>query len=73
MKQPFIKTSQHSHDATAISRANLYNQFIKDALAADKAIDTGADVFGSDDVHRWLERLARNGRAERPAPVKTIR
>jgi hypothetical protein len=73
MKQPFIKTSQHNHDATAISRAKLYNQFIKDALATDKAIDAGADVYRSDDVHRWLEDLARNGWAERPAPAKIIR
>jgi len=73
MKQPFIQTSQHNHDAPAISRAKPYNQLIKDALAADKAIDTGADVYCSDDVHRWLERFARNGWAERPAPMKIIR
>lgn len=67
MKPPFIKTSQLNHDAPAISLAKPYNQFIKDALATDQAIDTG-EQYSSEDVHTWLERLARDDKAERPKP-----
>ena len=67
MKPPFIKTSQHGPGAQPIDRAKYYNQFIKDALAADQAIDAG-EQYISRDVHMWLERLARDGKAERPKP-----
>ncbi|MGE4111237.1 MAG: hypothetical protein AB7E73_11105 [Burkholderiales bacterium] len=56
-----------------MNHSDRYRQFIKDALAADTAIDTGADVYHPTDVHRWLECLARNGWAERPAPAQRIR
>ncbi len=39
MKIPFIKTSQHGSSAHPMDCANHYNQFIKDALVADHAID----------------------------------
>ncbi len=67
MKPPFIKTPQHDHGVIPIGRTKLYNQFIQDALAADQAIDTGVR-YSSGDVHTWLERLARDGKAERPKP-----
>lgn len=51
-----------------VDRAERYRQFVKDALAADKAIDAGADVYAAEDVHAWLERLARDGKAVRPKP-----
>jgi predicted transcriptional regulator len=51
-----------------VDRAERYRQFVKDALAADKAIDAGADVYNASDVHTWLTRLARNGKTERPKP-----
>ncbi len=51
-----------------VERAERYRRFVKDALAADKAIDAGADVYSADDVHAWLERLPRNGKAARPKP-----
>lgn len=66
MKPPFIKTSQHDH-GPRLDRAEHYKQFIKDALAADQAIDTG-EQYNSENVHIWLERLARDGKAERPKP-----
>ena len=51
-----------------VGRAERHRQFVKDALAADKAIDAGDAVYNADDVHAWLDRLARNGKAERPKP-----
>ncbi len=51
-----------------VERTERYRRFVKDALAADKAIDAGAAVYGANDVHLWLERLARDGTAERPKP-----
>ena len=54
--------------AREVERAERYSQFVKDALAADKAIDAGAAIYNADDVHAWLERLARSGKTERPKP-----
>jgi len=51
-----------------VERAERYRKFVKDALAADKAIDAGADVYAANDVHGWLQRLARDSHAERPKP-----
>ena len=31
-------------------------------------IDAGADVYAANDVHGWLQRLARDSHAERPKP-----
>ena len=43
-------------------------EFVREAMAADAAIEAGADVYRADDVHGWLDRLARGGKAKRPAP-----
>lgn len=51
-----------------VERTERYRQFVKDAQAADKSIDAGADVYAAGDVHAWLQRLARNAKAERPKP-----
>lgn len=51
-----------------VERAERYRKFVKDALAADKSIDAGADIYAADDVHGWLQRLARDRNAERPKP-----
>jgi len=49
-----------------VDRTERYRQFVKDALAADKAIDAGAEVYGAEDVHAWMKRLALDSKAERP-------
>ena len=38
--------------------------FVREALAADA--EEGAAVYRAEDVHVWLERLARNPKAARP-------
>ena len=53
-----------------VERTERYRRFINDALAADKAIDAGADVYSAGDVHSWLERLARDGKADRPKAIR---
>jgi len=51
-----------------VERTERHRQFVKDALAADKSIDAGADVYAADDVHSWLHRLAGDANAERAKP-----
>ncbi|MBM3368339.1 MAG: hypothetical protein FJY43_08690 [Betaproteobacteria bacterium] len=53
-----------------VERAEHYGSHIKGAIAADKAIDTGADVYAAADVHGWLQRLARDAGADRPKPCR---
>lgn len=42
--------------------------FVEEALAADRAIEEGDEVYAAADVHAWLTRLARGERAARPRP-----
>lgn len=41
--------------------------FVEEALAADRAIEEGDEVYAAADVHAWLARLARGERAARPS------
>jgi hypothetical protein len=41
---------------------------VREALAADAGVEEGAAVYRAEDVHAWLERLARNPKAARPKP-----
>jgi predicted transcriptional regulator len=49
-------------------REELLEEFTEEALAADRAIDEGGEVYAAEDVHRWLEQLARGERPARPKP-----
>lgn len=49
-------------------REELVEEFVQEALAAGRAIDEGGEVYAAEDVHRWLERLARGERPARPKP-----
>ena len=51
-----------------VMREERIQDFVREALAADTAIDTGAAVYRAEDVHAWLDRLARDGTAARPRP-----
>ena len=51
-----------------VEREERYRAFVKEAIAADVAIDKGAPVYAADDVHAWLEQLATNANAPRPKP-----
>ena len=49
-------------------REERMEEFVKEALDADRAIEAGGEVYAAEDVHAWLTRLARGERAARPKP-----
>ena len=51
-----------------VSREERLRAFVREAMDADAAIEAGAEVYGAEDVHAWLERLARNPKTARPKP-----
>jgi len=50
------------------AREERTREFVKEALAADRAIDRGGEVYRADDVHAWMDRLASGKKASRPQP-----
>jgi predicted transcriptional regulator len=50
------------------SREERFEAFVAEALASDRAIEDGDEVYAADDVHAWLERLATSSDAPRPKP-----
>ncbi len=46
----------------------LMREFVREALAADAAVEKGAAVYRAEDVHAWLDRRAHNREAVRPKP-----
>lgn len=51
-----------------VAREERMREFVREALAADAGVEEGAAVYRAEDVHAWLERLARNSKAARPKP-----
>jgi len=49
--------------------SSTWEQFIAEALAASAEIDEFDEVYRADDVHHWLERLARGEKAVCPEPL----
>jgi hypothetical protein len=45
--------------------------FAEEALAADADIEKGGEVYGADDVHAWMRRLAVGESAVRPKPWRS--
>ena len=66
------KQSPHSLMIAAVERevqrAERMRAFIREALAADRAIEAGASVYSAEDVHAWMAKRARNPKAARPKP-----
>ena len=68
------ESGQSPHDVMVkaiqreVERAERYSPFVRAALAADRAIEAGADVYTAADVHDWLRRLARVAETKRPKP-----
>lgn len=62
--------SPHNLMVEAIARHVDYEErlrvFVAEAVAADRAIDGGGEVYDAADVHEWIGRLARGGRPRRP-------
>lgn len=51
-----------------ISREERIEAFVQEALAADREIDAGGEVYAAEDVHGWIDRLARGENPRRPKP-----
>ena len=51
-----------------VAREERMREFVKAALASDAAVEGGAAVYRSEDVHAWMERLAKGEKPPRPAP-----
>ncbi|MGH8666782.1 MAG: CopG family ribbon-helix-helix protein [Burkholderiales bacterium] len=66
------RQSPHSLMLAAVERevekAERMRAFVREAQAADRAIDAGASVYAAADVHAWMTRLVRNPKARRPKP-----
>ena len=64
--------SAHSLMVEAIERQTTYEErmrvFVKEAVAADRAIERGGDVYAAGEVHDWLDRLASRASEPRPKP-----
>ncbi len=50
------------------AREERLHEFVEEAVAADRAIEEGGEVYAAEDVHAWLDRLAQGKRAARPKP-----
>lgn len=51
-----------------VAREERMREFVKAALASDAALEAGAAVYRAEDVHAWMERLAKGEKPPRPAP-----
>jgi hypothetical protein len=50
--------------AQTTKRDERMKELVEEALAADRDIESGGEVFASEDVHAWL--AARAGRTSTP-------
>ena len=51
-----------------VSREEKMRDFVRIAMASDAAAEAGAAVYRAEDVHAWMERLAKGEKPPRPAP-----
>jgi predicted transcriptional regulator len=62
--------SAHSLIVEAVERHAAYEEqlrsLVKEAMSADAEIERAAAVYPAQDVHAWLERLARGDSTVRP-------
>ena len=64
--------SAHSVILEAVERHADYEEqlrsLVKDAIEADAEIERTREVYRAEDVHGWMDRLARGQSAVRPKP-----
>jgi predicted transcriptional regulator len=62
--------SAHSLIVEAVERHAAYEEqirtLVKEALVADAEVDETGEVYRAEDVHAWMQRLAVDGKAQRP-------
>lgn len=65
-------TTPHAFMVEALERQATREEavaaFVAEAIAADREIDEGGEVYAAEDVHAWMERLARGEKPPRPKP-----
>ena len=50
------------------SREERVREFVREALVSKAEIDAGGAVYRAEDVHAWMERLAKGEKPARPSP-----
>jgi predicted transcriptional regulator len=64
--------STHSFIVEAVERLATHEEkmqsFVKEALAADADVERTGEVYKADDVHAWLQRVAKGQKTTRPKP-----
>ena len=64
--------SAHSFIVEAVERhaerEERLRSFVHEALAADADIERTGEVYRAEDVHAWIERLAKGQKTSRPKP-----
>ena len=64
--------SAHSFIVEAVERHAEHEErvqnFVKEALAADADVERTGEVYRAEDVHAWIERLAKGQKVPRPKP-----
>ncbi len=62
--------SAHSLIVEAVERHAAYEEqmrtLVREALDADKSIELTGEVYRKDDVHAWMQRLAKGKSGARP-------
>ena len=48
------------------ARMKRMRAFVREAIASDAAIEAGAAVYRAEDVHAWIEHLAKGAKPARP-------
>ena len=51
-----------------VSREERMRDFVREALASKADVEAGGAVYRAEDVHAWLERLAKGEKPPRPSP-----
>jgi predicted transcriptional regulator len=50
-----------------VAREERRRDFVRAAMASDAAVEAGGAVYRAEDVHAWMERLAKGEKPPRPA------
>jgi len=51
-----------------VARDERIKAFVQEALAARADMESDGAAYRAEDVHAWLERLAKGGKLRRPRP-----
>jgi len=51
-----------------VAREERWQEFVKDAAQSDRGAEAGDPVYAANDVHAWLEDIARGKPTRRPKP-----